>query len=349
MKKILLIRLSSLGDIIFNIPLANVLKKNGFEVTWLVSEKGIDIVKNNTAVDNAILIPVQKWKKNRFALKSFIEFFQIIKKIRKENFDIALDTQMMFKSMLLMKLCKAKRKICLNWGREYSHFGGNERITPAPGSCHAVFKHMQYAKYLNLKGTDEVKFTLPPSTDEIKTKIDDLLKNLDKSKPMVVIAPATTWRLKHWNKDHWKTVIDSIKDKCSLVFTGTNADKELISYIGGDNYLNLAGQTGIKDLIELFSRAKLVIAPDSGSAHLARATNNPAVISIFCCTPPNIFGPFGDKDKYFAIRGNLKCAPCTNRKCQAKGDDMELCVNVPPPDEIISIVNKVLLNSNHSV
>ena len=45
MKKILLIRLSSLGDVIFNIPLANVLKSNGFEVSWLVSEKGYDVVK----------------------------------------------------------------------------------------------------------------------------------------------------------------------------------------------------------------------------------------------------------------------------------------------------------------
>ena len=50
MKKIMLVRLSSLGDVIFNIPLANVLQRNGFEVTWLVSEKGIDVVKNNPAV-----------------------------------------------------------------------------------------------------------------------------------------------------------------------------------------------------------------------------------------------------------------------------------------------------------
>ena len=50
MKKIMLVRLSSLGDIIFNIPLCNVLKENGYEVTWLVSEKGIDIVKDNPCV-----------------------------------------------------------------------------------------------------------------------------------------------------------------------------------------------------------------------------------------------------------------------------------------------------------
>ena len=46
-KKVLIIRLSSLGDVIFNLPLANILKSNGYHVTWIVGEKGIDVVKNN--------------------------------------------------------------------------------------------------------------------------------------------------------------------------------------------------------------------------------------------------------------------------------------------------------------
>lgn len=351
-KKIMLVRLSSLGDVIFNIPLANVLKDNGYEVTWLVSEKGIDIVKDNPAVKNAVLIPVQKWKRERFSIKNFFEFLQILKSLRTENFDIAIDTQMMFKSMIWMRLCKAKRKICYKYGREFSYLGGNERIDPAPNpnwTTHAVFQHMQYAKYLGLKGTDKVKFTLPKTSEETKAKVNILLKNLDKSKPMVVICPATTWRLKHWNKDNWKAVVDAIKDKCSLVFTGTKADNDLIKYIGGDNFINLAGQTTIKDLIEIFSRATLVMAPDSGSAHVARATEIPAVISIFCCTPPTSYGPFGDDKKYFAINGKLKCQPCHTRKCPLKGEDAGQCVNYPRPEEIINIVNNVLQNSQHSV
>lgn len=351
-KKIMLVRLSSLGDVIFNIPLANVLQKNGFEVTWLVSEKGIDIVKNNPAVKNAILIPLQRWKREGFSIKNAIEFFTLLKKIRNEHFDIAIDTQMMFKSMIWMRFCGAKRRICYKYGREFSSLGGNEIIDAAPNPnyrTHAIFQHMRYAKYLGLKGTDNVKFTLPPSTQDTKAKVDILLKNLDKSKPMVVIAPATTWRLKHWNKDNWKAVVDAIKDKCSLVFTGTEADKDLISYIGGNDYINLAGLSNIKDLIEIFSRAALVMAPDSGSAHLARATEIPAVISIFCCTPPTSYGPFGDDKKYFAINGRLKCQPCHTRKCPLQGEDAEQCVNFPKPEEIINIVNNILQNSKHSV
>ena len=345
MKKILLIRLSSLGDVIFNIPLANVLKKNGYEITWLVSEKGIDIIKDNPAVDNAILVPLQKWKKSGFSIKNLIEFFNIVKKVRKETFDVAIDTQMMFKSMIWMRLCRANRKICFSTGKEFSYLGGNERIHSAPvQSMHAIFQHMQYAEYLRLEGTKDVKFTLPLVSDETKKYVDELLKDVDTTKPMVVIAPATTWKLKHWNKDNWKVLVNSIKDKCSIVFTGTDNDKELISYIGEDNYVNLAGKTGLKELIEIFSRAKLVIAPDSGSAHLARATEKPAVISIFCCTPPQRYGPFGDDKKYFALDGGLKCQPCHTRKCPLTGEDAEQCVNNPKPEQIINIVNNVLQN-----
>ncbi len=352
MKKALLVRLSSLGDVIFNIPFVNVLKENGYEVTWLVSEKGIDVVENNPAVKNAILVPVKKWKQRGFSILNFIEFLQILRKIRAEHFDIAIDNQMMLKTMMWMKFCGAKRRICYKHGREFSYLGGNERIEqydPGDFSIHAIRRHMKFAKYLNLNNTDKVKFTLPPSSIETKTKIDGLLKNIDTSKPLVVIAPATTWKLKHWNKDNWKTLIDAIKDKCTLIFTGTEADRELISYIGGDEHLNLAGKTNIKDLIELFSRVKLVIAPDSGSAHLARATEIPAVISIFCCTPPNTYGPFGNDEKYFAIDGNLKCQPCHSRKCPLRDEGFEQCVNYPLPEKIISIVNKVLLNQINSV
>ncbi len=352
MKKLLLIKLSSLGDIIFNIPLANVLKKNGYEITWLVSEKGYDVINNNPAVEKAILVPLVKWKKNGFSLKNFIEFLKIANEVRKEHFDVAIDSQMMFKSMLWMILCKAKRKLVFEYGREFSTLAGNEVVKRAPNpnySTNVVVQYMQFAKHMQLEGTENIKYTLPPSTEETIQKVDELLKDLDKTKPMVVICPATTWKMKHWKKDNWKKVVDAIQDKCSLVFTGTERDNDLISYISGGKFINLAGKTRVKELIELFSRADLVMAPDSGSAHLARATEKPSVVTIFCCTPKTMYAPLGDPEKYVSIRGDLDCAPCHSRKCHLKGEKAKLCRTKPEPQEIINIVNKILQNSKHSV
>ena len=349
-KKVLIIRLSSLGDVIFTVPMAKQLKKNGYEVGWIVSEKGIDIVKDNPSVDHAYLCPLQKWKKKGFSISNFLEFLSILKEVRKEKYDIAIDCQQMFKSLYWMLTCGAKRRITIKGAREFADFGGNEHI-PNPYksdfSVHAVEMNYAFLRYLGIE-PDGVEFTLPPSTKEIVEKVDKLLENLDKSKPVVVISPATTWRLKHWDKDNWKQVVKYLEDKCSLVFTGTENDKELISYISGDKYLNLAGKTNVKELKEVFSRANLVMAPDSGSAHVAWATGKPAVIAIFTCTPPSLFGPYGNSEKYFAVNGKLDCQPCFTRNCP-KLNDKDTCLKHPTPQEIINIVNKVFKFSENVV
>lgn len=342
-KKILLIKLSSLGDIIHNIPLANQLTAAGYKVDWLVSEKGFDLIKDNPCVNEAILAPVVKWKKRKFSLVSFWEYLKIIFYLRKKKYDIALDTQGKFKTMYYMKFCGAKRRIIAKNYSEFAGLGANEVIPSIYGGFErpAIINYLNFAKHLGIN-SNEIKFTLPETSAQTKEKIDGILKDIDSAKPLVVIAPATTWRLKHWDKDNWKSVVNYLEDKANLVFTGSIYDNELLRYIGADRFINLAGKTNLRDLEEIFSRAALVMAPDSGSAHLARATNNPAVISIFTCTPPKVYGPFGDENKYFAVNGNLPCQPCYTRKCKLNDSGFERCLKSPSVEEIINIVNKVL-------
>lgn len=339
-KKILLIRLSSLGDVIHTIPLANALKNAGYEITWLVSEKGIAVLDGNPCVDKVILAPVQLWKKRGPSLKSFKEYLQILKQIRAENFDIAIDAQMMLKSLYWMIFCKAKRKIISRQAREFSIIGANEIIPPisADKNSPVVRNYMKYADYLGVD-TKDVKVTLPKSSEETVKKIDEMLKNV--KKPFVAIAPATTWKAKHWNKDLWREIIKEIEQKCSVVFTGGPNDEELISYLNKDEkHLNLAGKTNVRELAEIFSRAKIVMAPDSGSAYLAWATQKPAVITLFTCTPPEILAPYGDCKKYIAIGGHrLPCQPCFKRKCKFKTCD---CTLFPQAQEVINVLNKLL-------
>lgn len=126
-KKALIIRLSSLGDVIFNIPLANVLKENGYEVSWIVSEKGYDILNNNPAVDDVIFINHKNWKKKPF-WKNLKEYIRIVKQLRSKKFDIAIDTQGLLKSFIWIVLSGAKRRITSRSAREFAHLGGNEII-----------------------------------------------------------------------------------------------------------------------------------------------------------------------------------------------------------------------------
>lgn len=342
-QKLLLIKLSSLGDVIFNIPLANALKNAGYEITWLVSEKGIQVVENNPCVDKTILVPIKKWKSRGFCLENFKEYLAILKQLRDEKFDIAIDSQMMLKSLYWLLFCGAKRRIISKEGRELSVLGGNEwidNISYAPNSP-IVLNYLRYAEHLGIK-VDNIQVSLPPSKPETIEKIDKLLSDIDNTKPLVVIAPATTWANKHWEKDNWEMVVENIADKCNLVFTGGPCDSDLIEYISGGKYLNLAGKTDILELIELFSRANLVMAPDSGSAHLAWATGKPAVITIFTCTPKDVLAPFGSPNKYVALGGSgLPCEPCFKRKCHLR-KNLNACTKFPNPKDVIDVINTLI-------
>lgn len=338
-KKILLIRLTALGDVIFTLPLVNCLKDNDYEVDYLVSEKGIGVIKNNPSVNKVYFCPLAKWRKNPFSFNNIKEFWQLVFKLRREKYDIALDCQQMWKSLWLFAFCGAKRRITFSDAKELSKFAGNEWVKPKyhfkDNNYHIVERNLDFARHLGLDAMS-LKFSLPPLSDETKSKVDELLKKIDE-RPIVVIAPATTWANKHWDNDNWKKLIEQIKDRYNLVFTGMKGDEFLITELGGYNFLNLAGKTDLNELREVLSRAKVVITPDSGTAHLAWASQKPSVITLFTCTPAKRFGPYGEK--YFSISGNTDCQSCFKRKCRFKTNE---CCKNPKIEAVLEILNSIL-------
>lgn len=341
-KKVLIIRLSALGDVMFTIPLANVLKDNGYEVSWLVSEKGYQILKDNPCVDKVIFVPLEKWKKCKNKIQNFKEYIQIIKQLRKEHFDIAIDNQMLWKSFRFTKFCGAKRRLIAKDAREFSQLGGNE-IIPAIKEgykLHVVKTYLKYAQYLGLN-TDNIKITLPPLREEILKKAEKLLSDTDKSKKTVIICPATTWKDKHWDKNNFKSVVENLKGKVNLVFTGMEKDNELIEYISNGVGINLAGKTSQEELRAIFEKGDLVVSLDSGSTHLAWATQKPKIISIYCATPKSFYAPIGEETKYIAIQSE-KCSPCHKRKCPLKGHDKNKCTFSPTPEIVLEKIYKMI-------
>ncbi len=336
-KKLLIVRLSAMGDVIFNLPLANILKNNGYEITWLVSEKGYDIVNNNPIVDEAILAPVEKWKKQNF-FKNLKEYISIIKYLRSKHFDIAIDTQLLLKSFIWTVLCGANRRIVSKSAREFAILGGNEVIGKLANdyTTHAAVSYLEFAKHLNLD-ISNIQAALPPAAKETSDKIDLLIKDLDKSKPVLTLAPATTWVTKHWDKDNWKTLVKNLENSYNIIFTGTSKDIELIEYINEGKHLNLAGKTNLLELVELFRRTDLLISLDSGSTHLAWASGHPKIISIYCSTPPTRYAPIGEK--YIALTGNLGCQHCHKRKCPLKTNQ---CTFSPKVQDVLDAVSKLL-------
>lgn len=337
-KKILILRLSAIGDTIHTLPLANALKEKYPEcqIGWVVEEKAALFIKDNPIVDKCYVLPKKQWKRK----------LAIIKEINNENYDIVLDTQQLLKSAIILPFLNIKRKITLTGGREFSWLFSNEFIKAQKPlfdfNYHVVNRNLEFANHLGISNP-QIKFTLKQPKPETQEKVKKLLSKIDLNKSTVTISPATTWENKHWDENCWTEVVKYLKDKTNLVFTGMECDKPLIQRIINaadyNNAIVLAGETNLEELAQVFRQSDVVIAPDSGSAHIAWAVSKPYLLTIFTATAANRNAPFGDK--CFTFFPKIDCYPCMKRLCKRK-NKKNICRKSINPQDIINTLKNIL-------
>ncbi len=336
LNRILIVKLSALGDIAQSTPILHALRRKFPDnyIAWAVEDRNSDILINNPLIDEVFVLP-------KLRLKNFREYFLIIKKIREKKFDIAIDLQELLKSALVTWLSGAKRRIAHAGTREFAHLFINEKLP-----IHDNFdpnkllleRYLEPAAYMGAP-IDEIKFSLPPIHFETKDYVDKLLENTDNSKENIIFSPATIWTSKHWSEEYWSELMDKLAPDYNIIFIGTDKDKQLIGRIvntaKSDNYLSLAGKTNIIQLIEVVNRAKYFIAPDTGPAHIANATQVPSIIMLFGSTGVRRTPPYGEKHK--ALAADLPCQPCFERICPRKDNYME-CMKKLTPKRVLDFI-----------
>ncbi|MGB9877973.1 MAG: lipopolysaccharide heptosyltransferase II [bacterium] len=334
MKRALVIRMSSLGDLILSTPVAEAIKKeipNAF-LAWIVEKNNAPILTNNPYVDEILI-----WD------KSIAGILKLIRALRRHKWDLCLDLQSLFKSALFSLLSGAKVRIGLEKVERGSHIFYNFTLPNIP-SFHALQNNLLSA-YLSIdflkrgkidikKGLDKLykaegnfKPKIYPSPME-REKANELIKGY---LPFVALCPGTTWESKRWNAKKWAELADFFLEKhYKVVFIGGRKDiphiREIKSYMRG-NSLDLSGKTSILEAGCILESAELAISVDSGAMHLATAVDTP-VIALFGPTNPKIQGPYGEKNK--VVYKGLSCSPCRRRECPAKD-----CMNLITTEEVI--------------
>ncbi len=347
-KKILIIRLSALGDTIHTLPLAYSLKKQypNLKLDWIVEDKAAKFIVNNPLLDNVYVLEKKKWKNLTFFAK-LNEFFKIIKKIRLEKYDVVIDTQQLFKSSIIMGFSKGKRKIALDYGRELSSIFANEIIKTGrkqfDTNFHVVKRNLEIAYYLGCDNITEPKFIIPDFKDDYSEDIENIIDKLEKTKKTIVIAPATTWENKHWTIQGWIDVINEFKNEFNIVVTAAENEKTLtskiLSKISDGNIFDLSGKTTLNDLVNIYKNADIIISPDSGSAHIAWAVQKPEIITLFFATSANRTAPYGEK--YYFLQSDIPCSPCMKKHCRQK-KLLNCCNKGIESKKVINLVKKVL-------
>lgn len=335
-RKIIIIRLSAIGDTIHSLPLVAALKKQdpGLFIGWVVEKKALAFVQQNPVVDKVYILE----KKN---LSGYIK---VINEIRKDNYDVAIDIQGLLKSAILMFFSGAKRRIAFDRSREFSYLLANERIDAGEEfdtDTHVIDRNLLVAKHLGYS-VDNIDFPLPECDVDIWQKF---LSGFDKSKPLICLSPATTWDTKHWSEKSWAKVLDGLNEN-QVVFTGGPNDVELIDKIismsSNKNAKILAGKTNLLELAKVFENSSVVVTPDSGSAHIAVATKNPRVICLLGPTSEKRNGAYVlGVDGHINMITNVNCRPCYKKKCPKTGNIKE-CILSISDELVLKNINKIL-------
>lgn len=294
--KILILRMSSAGDIIHGLPVAKALKDNlnDCEITWLVEDRFADLLKNNPAIDHIQVIPRKEWQSWTLWSKAR-ETGRIVKNLRAMNFDISIDLQGLTKSAIAGKFSGIPKRIGFDGyeGKEISKQLNN--IIIKADARHVVEKNLQLLKALDI---DNIKpaFPLP----EMKcAKIDNFLKENDlEDKKFIIVNPGAGWGAKLWTVERFAEAVSffqkEINEKVIITWGGQsekNMAEEILSH-SGDNAL-LAPDTDLLELWDLLSRAKFYLGCDTGPTHMAAACGV-AVLALFGPTSGERNGPYGE-------------------------------------------------------
>ncbi|MBI5048035.1 MAG: lipopolysaccharide heptosyltransferase II [Deltaproteobacteria bacterium] len=313
--KILIIKLSSIGDVVHTLPALYALRSayQSAKIDWLVEEEPSNRLFSHPLVNEVYVNKKKGW------LKDFKNTYNIAKKIRALNYDMVLDFQDLFKSGLWVFLSKGKRRIGFDKSRELSHLFLNERLPAYNPDMHAVDRYLDIVKHLGVQ-CSEIKFPISITESE-KKKVSALLKAngvLDGT-PFVVVNPMARWETKLWEERKFAGLCNEIANKfsCKVVMTGASSEKEnnQILSLTGSKVIDLTGKTTLKELACLMSFSHLVITVDSGPMHIAAAAGVP-VVAIFGPTAPWRTGPYGEM--HTVIRKELPCSPCFSMVCKSK-------------------------------
>lgn len=321
--RILIIKLSSLGDVIHTLPALSALRR-GYpraHITWLVEPEAAELLVDHPALDRVLVLPKSKWRRDAASIRQWPalgrDLSRFVHDLRSCHYDVVLDFQGLLKSGALLRLARGKRKVGFAPGKERGDLFLNEKIPYPSERLHAVKRYLLLTQYLDCpEGKPQFVLTIR-QTHRDRVAALRARHDLTPERALVVLHPGTRWESKLWKEENWAALGDRLQQdhQAQVVFTGSADDRALVERIRARMNtpgVTMVGELGLKELAFLQTQAEVVVTPDSGPMHLAAAVGTP-VVALFGPTDPVLTGPFGNAQT--VITKSLRCRPCLKRRC----------------------------------
>lgn len=338
MARFLIIRLSSLGDIIHTLPAFSALRKKFPEenITWIVEDKGQEILDLVPGIDKIVTV---KAKQKTIGSKDFWKELGRVKGEIKEKEQTALDFQGLIKSGFFAFLSGAQKRIGFhkkNLREPLASMFYTDHPSEISEDAHVVYKNL---RLLEVLGIQENALDFPLAIpDELIRSVQQKLHPLGYSdqKRLIVFNVGAAWVTKRWYAERWCELADSISsdELFPLLLWGNDTEKELAEEISQKSGVPLSPELSLQEVIALIDKAGLVVSGDTFALQAACALSRPAV-GIFGPTNPRRNGPFDPKDK--VAFHEYDCSYCYKRTC----DNLK-CLKEITSKEIIDLCRQIL-------
>lgn len=321
LKKILVIKISALGDVILSIPSLKAIRKKFPEavIKVLVGLSSSDILRGCPYINERIVYDPNLRDAH---LKGFLK---IASQLRRENFDIVVDLQNNRKSHLLSFLSMAALRYGYDNGK-WSFFL-NRRIKNTESPIGPIEHQFRTLRLLEVERSNEA-LELWPSKEDKKWADDFLKENWMDSKHLLVginIGASSKWQSKRWKTVYIAELCDELAKRHNIrtLLTGVDEDTEAareIVNIANSKPIVSVGKTDILQLASLMKRCKVYITTDSAPLHIAASMGVP-FIALFGPTDPQRHIP--KVRAYKVLKSNIKCSPCYKPSCKKSDQCME--------------------------
>jgi len=304
----LLVRLSSIGDVVHTLPALAALHRHGWEAGWLVEPPSRALLEENPLLGQVIAAPSRKafgWGRALGAVRA----------LRAQRYDAALDFQGLWKSVAWARLSGAPRVV--GWERASRREPASSLLVTESvvrsGGGHVIDKNLALLRPLGIEAVGLREFPLPFSAEAV-ARVDAGLPDSGED-GLAVLNPGGGWASKLWPAERFGELAKGLRDLglWPLVSWGPGEEALAQRVVGASGGAAVCSfPTTLLDYVEIARRARLVVAADTGPLHLACAVGTP-VVALFGPTDPARNGPFAPDDA--VVRRTPPCAPCYSRTC----------------------------------
>lgn len=336
-KKVLIVKTSSMGDVIHTLPALTDAAQHDphIQFDWVVEEGFSEIPQWHKQVNRVIPVAVRRWRKHPIKTLFSDEWKCFRKAMKHTRYDAIIDAQGLTKSAVLARMAIGPRYgLDRHSARDKLAFIHYHQRLSIPWDLHAVQRVRDlFAKSLG--------YTMPTTPPDYGIR-EHWAKTATPS--YAVFLHATTWATKLWPVQYWRELAHVMSQAGYHIYlnSGTAEEYERAKNIAeGIEQARAMPRKTIAELAKLISGAKIVVALDTGLAHLAAALGVPTV-SLYSATDPRKTGTFGVGQ--YHLHADFPCAPCLQQTCTyTKASVVQpACFASINPDTVWRKINDVL-------